>query len=97
MFRGWQSETSDQSRARYVGPSTHKLVPKWSGALLGPLPGPRQQRRLDPVPHLQLLQDVGHVVLDRLLAELQLRADLLVAVAARHPLQDLALALGQVI
>ena len=37
------------------------------------------------------------MVLDRLLAQLQLGGDFLVAVARRDPFEDLALPLGQVI
>src|SRR4051794_32314686 len=50
---------------------------------------------LDPVADLKLLQDVGHVMLDCLLGQGELLADLLVALALGDALQNLALPLGQ--
>jgi hypothetical protein len=44
---------------------------------------------------VELAQDVPDVVLHRLLGDVELLADLPVGVAARHVLEDLALALGQ--
>src|SRR5690349_2604167 len=48
--------------------------------LLGPVLGHllRRDDDLDPVPGLHLLHQLGHVVLDRLLGDVQRRGDLLV-------------------
>ena len=58
---------------------------------------PRQHRRLDPVPDLQLLQNRRHVVLHGLFLQFQRLADFAVALALRHQLQNILLALAQVI
>src|SRR5215208_7423586 len=69
----------------------------WPESAFWALAGARQQRRLDAVAHLELLQDVRHVVLDGLLAEMQLHADFFIAIAGGDPLQDLPLPLGKAV
>ena len=50
-----------------------------------------QHGRFEPASDMQLLKDARKIVLDRLVAELQARADLLVAQALRRRSQDGAL------
>src|SRR5690242_15414642 len=56
----------------------------------------QRQHRLDAIAHLQLLHDVGHVMLDRLFADLQLDGDLFVGTALGDVVQDLLFALGEI-
>src|ERR1700761_209241 len=58
-------------------------------------PPHRAYRRLDPVLHLELDQNAGHVVLDRVLAEEQRLSDLDVVHSARDQLEDLELPWGE--
>ena len=67
------------------------------GFLVLALAGPRQQRSFYSISHLQFLQDVGHMMLDSFLAELQLSTDFLVAIPSRNPFENLPLPLGQII
>ena len=53
----------------------------------------RQQSGLNAIPHLELLENVGHVVLDRLLLKVEFSADLLVAAALGDEAKYLLLAL----
>src|SRR5919201_2748991 len=55
----------------------------------------RNRNRLRPRVRLELGQDVADVTLDRLLADEQLRSDVLIRHAVREQLQDLALAPGE--
>ncbi len=56
-----------------------------------------QKRGFDAIPHLELLQNVGHVMLDRLFGQMQLVSNLLIALAGRHKLQNFTLALAQLV
>src|SRR5437588_11300369 len=52
-------------------------------------------RRLGPVPHVELGEDLTHVVLDRLLTQPQLLGDLAVTVTLDDTAQNVALSPGQ--
>ena len=51
--------------------------------------------RARAIAHAELGQDIGDVVLDRALGDVQRARDLLVGIAAGHQPQNLGLALGQ--
>jgi hypothetical protein len=55
----------------------------------------RQKRCLQSVSHLQFLQQVGHMVLDRFVAQPQANADLLVAQALPQQRKNLLFAKAQ--
>jgi len=53
-----------------------------------------REHDFDPVLDLQLDHEIGHVVLDRLLAQVEIRSDLPVRLAVEKILDDLLLAVA---
>lgn len=79
--------SSAKSRAKEAGGERAKVgqSARSGPRILGPrsirldAPLPREEGCLDAVAHLELLQDIGHVVLDGFFLQIELAPDLLVA------------------
>src|SRR3954454_5491181 len=52
-------------------------------------------RCLRPITHIELAQDIAHIVLDRLLRQPQLLGDLPIAVSLHNGIEDVPLSAGQ--